>query len=125
MARITCVARPEGEIEIVGSGTLNAEEASLLITEIAKAAILAAKRDSKALPDRVLIEAATPYIQPTSIGLSEGPRQGFILLSLHFGTAEVGIPISTADGRQLARLCLRPTRRVRLRLRSPVHDELW
>jgi hypothetical protein len=25
----------------------------------------------------------------------------------------------------LARLCLRPTRRVELWLRSPVHDELW
>ncbi len=41
------------------------------------------------------------------------------------GCGRLGPLSRNPHGEHLARLCLRPTRRVRLRLRSPVHDELW
>ena len=41
VAMITCEPRSNGNVEIIGSGPLNASEASLLIAEIARAVTLA------------------------------------------------------------------------------------
>jgi hypothetical protein len=62
---------------------------------------LAHRRSGEQLPDRRATEASVPFVHPNMVGLSEGPTEGFILLSLHFGAVEVGVPISISDGRRL------------------------
>jgi hypothetical protein len=106
MAKIICNPLPNGGVEIVGSGVINAQEASLLIVEIANAAKLAHERSGRQLPDRTVTEAPVPYVTPSSIGLSPGPREGFILLSLLFGAVEVGVPIAIDDGRRLGQVLI-------------------
>jgi hypothetical protein len=69
--------------------------------EIAKSAIQAHHMSRQALNDRTQVEAKVPYIRPTQFGLSPGPTRDLVLLSLHFGALEIGIPISKSDGKQL------------------------
>jgi hypothetical protein len=59
------------------------------------------------LPDRTDIEAAIPYIETSAMGLApEAPKKDYVLLSLHFGAAEVGIAIAKSDGRQLGQILI-------------------
>ena len=103
MATVTCEARLEGEVEIIGSGRLSQGEAALLIAQIAQAARQAHQR-SGGLPPAAgtEVEAAVAYIDPTAVGLLPGdPRKDYSLLTLHFGAAVIGIAIPNADGRKL------------------------
>jgi hypothetical protein len=97
----TCTPLPNGNVKITGTGEISAHEASLLIVEIAKAAIQAYQRSVELLPDRTQTEVAVPYVRPTQLALSSGPEPDLVLLSLHFGAAEIGIPISKSAGTQL------------------------
>jgi hypothetical protein len=94
----TCTPLPDGNVQITGSGVISAHDASVLIVEIAKAAIQAHRRSGQTLPDRTQTEAAVPYIHPTQVGLSDGPEPDLVMLSFHFGAAEIGIPFSKFDG---------------------------
>jgi hypothetical protein len=102
MAAFTCVPLPNGDIELTASGRVNAREASSLIVAIAKAATEARRQSGRQLIDRTKEEAPIPYIEATAFGLAtEKPQEDYVLLSLQFGEAEVGIAIAKSDGRQL------------------------
>jgi len=102
MSKPTCTPLPNGNVKITGSGTMTASEASLLIVEIAKAAIQAHRRSRQPLPDRTMAASPVPYIETDAMGLiTERPRADYVLLSLHFGAMEVGIAIAKSDGKQL------------------------
>jgi hypothetical protein len=57
----TCTPLPDGNVQITGSGVISAHDASVLIVEIAKAAIQAHRRSGQTLPDRTQTEALVPY----------------------------------------------------------------
>jgi hypothetical protein len=98
----TCSPLPDGNVQITGSGVMTAHEASLLIVEIAKAATQAQRRSGQALPDATGATAPVPYIEATAMGLDpQSPKDGYILLSLFFGAAQIGIAIAKSDGTQL------------------------
>lgn len=100
MTNPTCLPLPDGNLQITASGVFDAYDASLLIVEIAKAATQAQKRSGHALPDQN--NAVVPYIEPTAMGIDpQQPKEGYILLSLFFGLAQVGIAIAKSDGTQL------------------------
>ena len=108
MAMITCEPRSNGNVEIIGSGPLNASEASLLIAEIAKAVTLAHKRSGWPLPSAADTDTAKiPCVEISALGLIPGePTNAYVLLSLHFRAGAVGIAIANADGRQLGEALL-------------------
>ena len=73
MAMITCEPRSNGNVEIIGSGPLNASEASLLIAEIAKAVTLAHKRSGRPLPSAADTDTAKiPCVEISALGLIPG-----------------------------------------------------
>jgi hypothetical protein len=103
MASVTCEARSDGEVEIIGSGRLNQGEVALLIAEIIKAATQAHKRSGGLFPvTGTEVETAVAYVETTAVGLLPGePRKDYSLLTLHFGAVAVGVAIPNADARKL------------------------
>jgi len=103
MATVTCEPRPDGEVEIIGSGKLSPGEAALLIAEIARAAKQAHSSSGQPLPAAgAQVEAAIAYAEITAVGLLPGePRRDHCLLTVHFGAAVIGIAIPNADARRL------------------------
>jgi hypothetical protein len=108
MATITCEPRSDGEVEIIGSGTLSQGEAALLIAEIANAARLAHQRSGGPLPTTGSeVEAAVAYVEPAAVGLLPGrSREDYSLLTLHFGAAVIGIAIPNAEGQKLGQVLM-------------------
>jgi hypothetical protein len=100
---LACTPFRDGTIQITASGSMNPDETSRLIVEITKAAAEAHRMSRQPLPDRSQVEANVPYIEPTAMALSPGPRKTYVLLSLHFGAAEIGIAIAKSDGIQFGR----------------------
>jgi hypothetical protein len=103
MMTVTCEPRPDGEVEVIGSGRLGPGEAALLIAEIARAAKQAHSNSGQPLPTAgTQVEAAIAYAEITAVGLLPGePSRDHCLLTLHFGTAAIGIAIPNADARRL------------------------
>jgi hypothetical protein len=101
MTHPTCRPLSDGRVEIGGAGVLTPYEAAMLIVEIASATTQAHRRSGEQAPDRTETEAPVSYIETTAMGLSPAPNKDYVLLSLHFGAAEVGIAIAKSDGIQL------------------------
>jgi hypothetical protein len=103
MATVTCEPRPDGEVEIIGSGKLSPGEAALLIAEIARAAKQAHSSSGQPLPAAgTQVEAAIAYAEIAAVGLLPGaPSKDHCLLTLHFGAAAIGIAIPNVDARKL------------------------
>jgi hypothetical protein len=96
-----CEALSNGNVEIRASGSMTPSDAAQLIVEIAKTAIQAQRRSGQALPDGTM-EVSVPHVETTAMGLDPtNPGHGYILLSLFFGVAQVGIAIAKSDGMQL------------------------
>jgi len=106
--RIRCEPRPDGEVEIIGSGRLNQAEAALLLAQIAQAAREADARSGRPPPVAgKSVEASIAYLEPVAVGLLPGaPKEQYSLLTLHFGAAVIGIPIPNAEGRKLGQVLL-------------------
>ena len=103
MATVTCEARSDGEVEIIGSGRLSQGEAALLIAEIVKAATLAHMKSGGLFPTTgAEVEATIAYAETTAVGLLPGePTKDYSVLTLHFGAVAIGIAISNAEARKL------------------------
>ena len=103
MATVICEPRPDGEVEVIGSGRLSPGEAALLIAEIARAAKQAHSSSGQPLPAAgTQVEAAIAYAEIAAVGLLPGePSKDHCLLTLHFGAAVIGIAIPNADARKL------------------------
>ena len=108
MATVTCEPRPDGEVEIIGSGRLSPSEAALLIAAIANAATEAYRRSGQPLPETgTQVEAPIAHADIAAVGLLPGePSQDHCLLTLHFGAAVIGIAIPNADGRRLGQILI-------------------
>jgi hypothetical protein len=64
MATVICEPRPDGEVEVIGSGRLSPGEAALLIAEIARAAKQAHSISGQPLPAAgTQVEAAIAYAE--------------------------------------------------------------
>ena len=103
MATVTCEARSDGDVEIIGSGRLSQGEAALLIAEIVKAATLAHMKSGGLFPTTgTEVEATIAYVETTAVGLLPGePTKDYSLLTLHFGAVAVGIAIPNPEARKL------------------------
>jgi hypothetical protein len=108
MTTVTCEPRPDGEVEVIGSGRLNQGEAALLIAEIAKAARDAHAGSGKPAPTAgTSVESAVAYVEPSAVGLLPGdPQKNYSLLTLHFGAAVIGIPIPNDEARKLGQVLM-------------------
>jgi hypothetical protein len=95
MATVTCEPRPDGEVEVIGSGRLSPGEAALLIAEIARAAKQAHSSSGQSLPAAgTQVEAAIAYAEIAAVGLLPAtPSKDHCLLTLHFGAAVIGIAV--------------------------------
>ena len=100
---VRCEPRPDGEVEIIGSGRLSPGEAALLIAEIAKAAKQAHSTRGQPFPAAgTQVEAAIAYAEIAAVGLLPGePTNDHCLFTLHFGAAVIGIAIPNTDARRL------------------------
>jgi hypothetical protein len=103
MAMVTCEARSDGDVEIIGSGRLSQGEAALLIAEIVKAATEAHKKSGGLFPATGTdVEATVAYVETTAVGLLPGePTKDHSLLTLHFGSVAIGVAMSNAEARKL------------------------
>lgn len=108
MASVTCEARSDGEVEIIGSGRLSQGEAALLIAEIVKATTQSHKRSGGLFPvTGTEVEAVVAYVETTAVGLLPGePRKDCSLLTLHFGAVAIGIAIPNAEARKLGQFLI-------------------
>ena len=105
---VTCEARQDGDVEIMGSGRLSPGEAALLIAQIAKAAKQAHGISGQPFPEAgTLVEAAIAYAEIGAVGLLPGePANDHCLLTLHFGAAVIGIAIQNSNARKLGQTLL-------------------
>ena len=98
--------RPDGEVEIIGSGRLSQSEAAVLITEIAQAAGLAhPSLDADNWVQGGRFDRLYPAKSPSASFLGE-PKKDYSLLTLHFGAAVIGIPIPNTEGRKLSQVLM-------------------
>ena len=105
---VRCEPHSDGEVEIIGSGRLSQAEAALLLAQIAKAAREAHARSGEPpLVAGKAVEASIAYVEPVAVGLlSRAPKEGYFLLTLHFGAAVIGVPIPNAEGLKLSQVLM-------------------